>query len=43
VFAVKNTVGISTQQSMLTFITSAVSIIFLGTIILSLIQFLIIR
>jgi len=43
VFAVKNAVGISTQQSMLTFITSTVSLIFVGTILLSLIQFLIIR
>ncbi len=43
VFAVKNAVGISTQQSMLTFITSAVSLLFVGTIVLSFIQFLIIR
>jgi len=43
VFAVKNAVGISTQQSMLTFIISTVSLIFVGTIVLSLIQFLIIR
>jgi F0F1-type ATP synthase assembly protein I len=43
VFAVKNAVGISTQQSLLTFITSTVSLIFVGTILLSLIQFLIIR
>jgi len=43
VFAVKNVVGISTQQSMLTFIASTVSLIFIGTIVLSLIQFLIIR
>jgi hypothetical protein len=43
VFAVRNAAGISTQQSMLTFITSTVSLIFVGTILLSLIQFLIIR
>jgi hypothetical protein len=43
VFAVKNAVGISTQQSMLTFITSTGSLLFVGTIVLSLIQFLIIR
>jgi hypothetical protein len=43
VFAVRNGAGISTQQSMLTFITSTVSLIFVGTILLSLIQFLIIR
>jgi hypothetical protein len=43
VFAVKNVVGISTQQSMLTFITSTVSLLFIGTIVLSLIQFLIVR
>lgn len=43
VFAVKNAVGISAQQSMLTFITSTVSIVFVGTILQSIIQFLIIR
>jgi hypothetical protein len=43
VFAVKNAVGISTQQSMLTFITSTVSLLFVGAVVLSLIQFLIIR
>ena len=43
VFAVKNAVGISTQQSMLTFITSTVSLIFVGTILQSLIQFLVVR
>jgi hypothetical protein len=43
VFAVKKAAGISTQQSMLTFITSTVSLIFVGALILSLIQFLIIR
>ncbi len=43
VFAVKNAGGISTQQSMLTFITSTVSLIFVGTILQSLIQFLVIR
>jgi len=43
VFAVKNAVGISTQQSMLTFMTSTVSLIFVGTILQSLIQFLVIR
>jgi len=43
VFAVKNAVGISTQQSMLTFITSTISLIFVGALVLSLIQFLVIR
>jgi hypothetical protein len=43
VFAVKNAAGISTQQSMLSFIASTVSLILVGTILLSLIQFLIIR
>ena len=42
VFAVKNSVGISTQQSMLTFITSTVFLIFVGALISSLIQSLII-
>jgi hypothetical protein len=43
VFAVKNAVGISTQQSMLTFITTTVCLIFVGALVLSFIQFLIIR
>ena len=43
VFAVKNAAGISTQQSMLTFMASTISLIFVGTAILSFIQFLIIR
>ena len=41
VFAVKNAVGISIQQSMLTFIASIVSLIFLGALVLALIQFLV--
>ena len=43
VFAVKNAVGISTQQSMLTFITSTVFLIFASALVLSLIQLLIIN
>ena len=42
VFAVKNVVSISTQQSMLTFITSAVFLIFVSALVLSLTQLLII-
>ena len=40
VFAVKNAVGISIQQSMLTFIASIVSLIFFGALVLALIEFL---
>ncbi len=40
VFAVKNAVGVSTQQSMLTFIISIVFLIFLGALVLAVIQFL---
>ena len=40
VFAVKIAVGVSTQQSMLTFIISIVFLIFLGALVLAVIQFL---
>jgi hypothetical protein len=40
VFAVKNSVGISTPQSMLTFMISAISMIFLSGLLLTLIQLL---
>jgi Yip1-like protein len=41
VFAVKNAMGISSQQSMLVFITSVLSLGFIGTLVLSLIQSLV--
>lgn len=40
VFAVKNAARINTQQSMLTFITSVVLIIFVGALVLYIVQFL---
>jgi hypothetical protein len=42
VSAVKNAAGVTTQQSLLTFIISTIFLIFIGTIVLSLIDFLVI-